>query len=224
MSSWQVVLLEPARQILAQIGLFLLKTISVIFILLIGWWISKVLKSWVTKVLRIMKFDSISATSGVDNFLAKGGISYSLSELLGVICYWLALLVTFIVALTPFNLITTAILDRIVSYIPNVITAIFILILGMFAATVLRNIIRTATVNAGITQVNILSKVVEFVVIIFTIAIALEQLNIGAKIIELTISILLGSLGLAAALAFGLGCKEIAGRSIADLIEKLKKK
>ncbi|MCX5704286.1 MAG: hypothetical protein NT066_07350, partial [Candidatus Omnitrophica bacterium] len=100
-----------------------------------------------------MKFDSISATSGVDNFLAKGGISYSLSELLGVICYWMALLVTFIVALTPFNLITTAILDRIVSYIPNVITAIFILILGMFAATVLRNIIRTATVNAGITQV-----------------------------------------------------------------------
>lgn len=224
MSSWQVVLLEPARQILAQIGQFLLKTISVIFILLIGWWISKVLKSWVTKVLRIMKFDNISAISGVDNFLVKGGISYSLSELLGVICYWLALLITFMVALTPFNLITTAILDKIVSYVPNVITAIFILVLGMFVATILKNIVRTTAINAGIAQVNLLSKVIEVVVIIFTIAIALEQLNIGAKIIELTISIVLGSLGLAAALAFGLGCKEIAGRSIADLIEKLKKK
>jgi hypothetical protein len=137
----------------------------------------------------------------------------------------LSILVTFVVAVNAIGLTIAAdLLNKIILYVPNIIAAIFILILGMFVATILRNIVRTTAVNAGITQVNLLSKVIEVVVIIFTIAIALEQLNIGAKIIELTISILLGSIGLAVALAFGLGCKEAAGRSISELIEKLKKK
>jgi hypothetical protein len=52
--------------------------------------------------------------------------------------------------------------------------------------------------------------------------IALEQLNIGARIIELMISIILASLGLGFALAFGLGCKDQAGRFVADLVEKMR--
>jgi hypothetical protein len=225
MSSWQVILLEPARTVLAQIGQFLVNVLLVIIILIIGWLISKLIKAVVTRVLRAVRVDTLSERIELDSILAKGGITYSLSELIGVICYWLSILVTFVVAVNAIGLTIAAdLLNKIILYVPNIIAAIFILILGMFVATILRNIVRTTAVNAGITQVNLLSKVIEVVVIIFTIAIALEQLNIGAKIIELTISILLGSIGLAVALAFGLGCKEAAGRSISELIEKLKKK
>jgi len=59
---------------------------------------------------------------------------------------------------------------------------------------------------------------------IFTIFVALEQLNIGIRVTELTVGIILGSFGLALALSFGLGCKEIAGKFVAELVEKLKKK
>jgi hypothetical protein len=69
-----------------------------------------------------------------------------------------------------------------------------------------------------------LGQLVEVVVMIFAIFIALEQLNIGMRVTELTVGIILGSLGLALALSFGLGCKEIAGKFVAELVEKLKKK
>lgn len=225
MSSWQVVLLEPARVMLTQIGQLLMKSLGVIIILITGWLISKVIRAAVTRILRAVKLDEISDRIELDSVLEKGGITYSLSELIGVICYWLALLITFMVAFNAVGLtIAAGLLDKIVTYVPNVIAAIFILILGMFVATLLRNIVQTTANNAGLTQGKLLSKVVEVVVGAFAALIALEQLGVGISITELTLSIILGSVGLALALAFGLGCKDVAGKYVEDFLDKLKKK
>jgi len=225
MSNWQVILLEPAKIVLSQISQFLINVLLVVIILIIGWVIAKIIKTLVTRVLRAIKLDQLSGRIDLDNILAKGGISYSLSELIGVICYWLALLITFVVAVNAIGLTVAAdLLNRIVLYVPNIIAAIFILILGMFVATLLSNIVKTAANNAGVSQTKLLGKVVEVIVIIFTIAIALEQLGIAAKIIELIISVLLASIGLSVALAFGLGCRDLAAKFISDLIDSLKPK
>jgi len=225
MSSWQVVLLEPARVVLAQIGQFLVSVLLVLVILIVGWMISKVIKTVVTKGLRTLKLDELSGRIQLDSLLEKGGITYSLSELIGVIFYWLALLVSFMVAINAIGLtIAAELLNKVVLYIPNVIAAIFILILGMFVATLLRNIVQTAANNAGLSQSKLLSKIVELIIVVFVTIVALEQLNIGIRITELTLSIILGCIGLGIALAFGLGCKDIAGRYVSDLIEKLKTK
>ncbi len=225
MTSWQVVLLEPARSVLAQIGQFVVNILLVLVILTIGWIISKVIKSVVIKVLVGLRLDELSDRIGLDSLLDKGGIGYSLSELLGIICYWLALLVSFMVAINAVGLTIAAdLLNKVVLYIPNVIAAIFILILGMFAATLLRNIIQTAANNAGISQSKFLAKVVEAIIVVFAVFLALEQLEIGIRITELTLAIILGSIGLGFALSFGLGCKDIAEKFVSELIDKLKKK
>jgi hypothetical protein len=183
-----------------------------------------VIKVGITKLLKALKIDDLSKRIELDSILSKGGINASLSELIGEICYWISLLVTFVVALNSVGLSVAAdLLQRIVLYVPNIIAAIFVLIVGMFAAVVLKNIVRTSASNMGISQVNFLSKMAEVVVMIFVVAIAMEQLQIGAKIVELTITIVLGSLGLGFALAFGLGCKEIVSKSVGGFLDKLKK-
>lgn len=225
MSSWQTVLMEPAKMMLADVGQFIANVVLVVIILIIGLVISRIIKALVVKLLRIVKIDELSDRIELDSMLAKGGISYSLSELIGVICYWLGLLITFVVAINAIGLTVVAgLLNRIVLYVPNVIAAIFILIAGMFVATVVRNIVKAAANNAGLSESNLLGKIVEIVIMIFAIAVALEQLNIAAKIIELTISIILGAIGLSIALAFGLGCKELAGKAVAEFMDKIKKK
>ncbi len=225
MTTWHIVLLEPARTILSQIGQFIVNVLLVIVILIIGWIIAKIIRTLVTRILRVVKLDQLSERIDLDNILTKGGIAYSLSELIGIVCYWLTLLITLAVAINAIGLTVAAdLLNRIVLYVPNIIAAVFILILGMFVATLLSNIVRTAANNAGVAQSKILGKVTEIVVIVFTIAITLEQLGIAAKIIELIISIVLASLGLAVALAFGLGCRDLAAKSVSELIESLKSK
>lgn len=225
MSNFQAVLLEPAKTVLSQISQFLINLLLVVIILIIGWVIAKVIKGLVAKVLKTIRLDDISGRIELDDLLAKGGIKYSLSDLIGVVCYWLIILVTFVVAINAIGLTVAAdLLNRVVLYIPNIIAAIFILILSMFVATLLSSIVQTAANNAGISHSKVLGKFVEVVVVIFAIAIVLEQLNIGAKIVELIIGITLATVGLSAALAFGLGCRDIAARFIGELIENLKKK
>ena len=225
MSNWQVILLEPARIVLAQIGKFLVNVLLVIIILIIGWIIARLIKTVVIKTLKAIKMDKLADRIELSNLLEKGGITHSFSELIGIICYWLALLVAFVVAINAAGLTIAAdLLNKVILYIPNVIAAMFILILGMFIATLLKNIVQTAANNAGIPQGNLLSKVVEAIIVVFAVIVALEQLQIGIRITELTISIILGSLGLAFALAFGLGCRDIAAKYVDNFIDKMKKK
>ncbi|MCX5712328.1 MAG: hypothetical protein NTY47_04580, partial [Candidatus Omnitrophica bacterium] len=156
-----VVLLEPARTVLAQVGQFLVNILLVIIILLIGWVISGIIKTVVTKVLRAVKLDELADRIELDKLLAKGGVPYSLSELLGVLAYWIGLLLTFIVAVNAVGLTVAAdLLNKVVLYVPNVIAAIFILILAMFISVLLKNIVQASAVNAGISQANLLSKIV----------------------------------------------------------------
>ncbi len=224
MTSWQVVLLEPARTVLSQIGQFLVSILLVIVILIFGWIIANIIKAVVIKGLKAVKLDDLSDRIELDALLAKGGMTNTLSEMIGAIIYWLVLLVTFMVAINAVGLTIAAdLLNKVVLYIPNVIAAIFILIISMFVATLLRNIVQTAANNAGLSQGKILSKAVEVIVMVFAVLVALEQLNIGLRITELTVGIILGTIGLGCALAFGLGCKDIAARHVSEFIEKLKK-
>ena len=150
MGNWQVGLWEPAKVIMAQIGQFLVNLLIVLLILIIGWIIAKLIKVIVIKVLKSLKLDELSERIELNSILAKGGISYSFSELVGVICYWLAFLVTVVVAVNAGGLTIAAdLLSRMVLYIPNVIAAIFILILGMFVAKILTSIVKTAAANSG---------------------------------------------------------------------------
>ena len=219
------ILVVPTKTILYQVGEFVLSMLLFIFILIIGWLISRfVVKIVMVKILQLFKVDDLSKRIELDELLKKGGIKYSLSELISGICYWLALLIVFVVALNAVGLgIAADLLQRVVLFVPNILAAIFILVIGMFAAVTLKNVVKTACGNAGISQSNLLSRITEIVIMVFAAAIALEQLQVGTRIVELTVTIVLGAFGLGFALAFGLGCKDMVGKSIAEFFDKLKK-
>jgi len=225
MDELRLVLIEPARIILSQVSQFLMTVLLVLIILLIGWIISGVIKSLVTKALKTIKLDGLAERIELDTLLAKGGMTYTVSELIGVIFYWIGILVTFVVAMNAIGLpVAAELLNKVILYVPNIIVAIFILILGMFMSTVLKNIVQTAAANTGVSQSSLLARIVETVVIVFVVMIALDQLGINTKVIEDNLKIIIATLGLGLALAFGLGCKDLAGKFVAELIEKAKSK
>lgn len=224
MSNLQTVLVAPAKVVFAQVAQFVVNILLVSVILIIGWLISEIIKGAVTKILKAVKIDNLSKNIGLDAILAKGDSHVSLSDLIGGICYWLSLLITFVVALNAVGLSVAAdLLQKVVLFVPNIVSAIFILVVGMFASAIVKRLVKTAANNAGISKSALFGNIAEVVIIIFAAAIALEQLQIGARIVELTITIILGSLGLGYAIAFGLGCKDLVGRSVSSFVDKLKK-
>ena len=127
-------------------------------------------------------------------------------------------------AMNALNLtVASDLLSKLVAYIPNIIIAIFVLVLGAFLASFVAGIVRTAAGNAGIGSAKLLGKISQTILIVFAVIIAIEQLNIATAFIAFAVNIILASVGLALALAFGLGCKDIAAKAMADILNKVKK-
>lgn len=218
--------ITPAKALLVQAGNFVSSLCAIILILLVGWIIARIIKNVVVRLLDVLQLDSFVEKVGVDKILAKGGIKYSISELIGVLSYWIIMLIALVIAISAVNLNGQAasLLNTIVLYIPRVISAIFILVVGIFFASFVNAAVQTAAANIGVEQAGLLARLSQFIIIIFTIDIALKQLMIDIGAIENAVLIILSSLGLAFALAFGLGCKDIAGRLTQEFLDKLRSK
>lgn len=222
---WSSVVMEPVTQMLARVAGFLPTFIGVLVILIAGWIIAGALKNVVIKVLKLIQLDTASEKSGLGDILRRGGIRQTVSELIGALIYWLIMLMVFMTALNALGMtVAAALLDKVILYIPNVIAAMFILSLGIFFSSMVGTIVRTASSNAGITQAKFLGQATQTVIMIFAAIITLEQLNIASSVLNLTINIILASMGLALALAVGLGSKDIAGKLMQDLVNKVKGK
>ena len=216
----------PVKGMLAQVGVYVSALAAVVLVLLVGWIVANIVKNLVNRILDVLQVDTYAERVGVDKIFAKGGIKYSVSELIGVLSYWVVILISLVIAVGVVNQNGQAagLLNTIVLYIPRVISAVFILIVGLFFATFVSTAIQTAAANAGVDQATLLGRLSQAVLIVFTFDIALRQIQIDIRGIENAVLILLASAGLALALAFGLGCKDIAGRLTQEFLDKMKPK
>ena len=222
---WNVVFVEPVKMMLGKFAQFVPTFMGFLLILLVGWLVAVVLKKVLVKVLVVLKVDTLSGKVKLSEILEKGGIKYTLSEIIGIIFYWIIIFVAIATAINALGLTSvSAVMDRIILYVPNIVIALFILIFGLFLSSFLSSVVVAMSVNAGISQSVILGKIASTIVIVFSVMIAMEQLNIAAAIINAVITIIFASMGLAFAIAFGLGSKDIAAKIISDLVDAFKKK
>lgn len=218
------VVVDPVKAMLIKIWGYVPAIAGAIVILVVGWLIAKLVEAVIVRVLKAIRLDVASDKAGVSNVLAHGEIRRSLSELIGVIVYWIVILVVIATALGTLNLTVAAdLVSRLIEYVPNILGAIFILIVGAFVADFVATIVRATAGNAGIKKAALLAKMSKAVLIIFAIVVAIEQLQVASTLIVLAVNIILISVGLGIALAFGLGCKDIAGKFIQDVVNDLKK-
>ena len=223
--NWNMMVMEPVREILTRVAGFLPILMGVFVILIVGWIVAGVLKNVVVKLLKLIQLDTASEKSGLSDILRRGGIRHTVSELIGVLIYWLIMLLVFMTSLNALGMtVAASLLDKVIMYIPNVIAAVFILSLGIFFSSMIGTVVRTASSNAGITQAKLLGQLTQVVIMIFAVVITLEQLNIASSILNLAINIIIASIGLAFAIAVGLGSKDIAGKMIQDIVNNVKSK
>ena len=224
MDNLNVVVMEPIKIMAIKIWSYIPAIAGAIIILVVGWLLAKLIETIVTKVLKAVRLDSVSDKIGISKVLAQGDIKMSLSELIGGVIYWLVVLVAVATMFDALNLkMASDIISRLVGYVPNILAAVFILIIGSFLANFIATIIRTAGSNAGLKNAKLMSQIAQVVLMVFTVIIAIEQLKVATALLVLAVNIILISIGLGIALAFGLGCKDIAGKFMQDIVNKMNK-
>ncbi len=209
----QDIIRDSFASFMTGLGEFLPNILAALVILLVGWIVAKVLKAAVVRTLKLIKFHVLAEKAGIDEFLVKGGVTYSAVDLLAVLVYWLVMLIVLLMGVNALRLeMASQMLNQILLYVPNVIVAVIVLVVGLYAANFVAGLVRTAAANAGIEEAQLLAAVARYALIVFAFAIALSQLRIGEGIVANGFLIVFGAACLAAALAVGLGGRETVSR------------
>ena len=225
MVDWQTTVVEPVEQMWVSVLGFMPTLISVLLILIVGWMLAALIQKVITRFLKLARLDTVSEKIGIANILTKGDINYTLSEIIGVMIYWLLMLVVFLMAVNALQLTVAAeLLHGVILYLPNVIASVFILVLGIFFASIVANTVRTTAANAGIQQARSLGQFTQVIIVIFTIMESLNQLKIDTTILQLFVKAALAAVALGAGLAIGLGCQGIAGKYVGQFIDSFRSK
>ncbi|MBP7056063.1 MAG: hypothetical protein KBB52_04355 [Candidatus Omnitrophica bacterium] len=219
-----VALIDPIKAMLVKIWGYVPSILGAILILVIGSFIAKLIETVVARVLKMVKLDMASEKAGIEKILAQGDVKMTLSEIIAAIIYWCAILIVIATALSALNLnVAAELITRLAEYVPSILAAVFIIVLGSFLANFVGTVVRTSASNAGVGTAKLLGKIAQVILMVFAVIVAIEQLKIATALIILSANIVLMAIGLGLAIAFGLGCKDIAGKFVQDAINSLKK-
>jgi len=192
--------------------------VALLFIL-VGILIARGLGKLTTLVLKTIQLDTLAEKSGFSGVLEKGEIKKSTSELLGSLVYWVVVLVVLMGVAAYYSLPVQRAFLSIFTYMGVVILAALILGIGVLLASLISGITKAVMANLGLEGAKTVSRLIYYIVIIFTFLAALSELGISMDVFVPQIGVIIGAVGLAAAIAFGLGCKDMAADFLHNLFK-----
>jgi hypothetical protein len=191
------------------------RILGFILIVAIGWFVSSLLARGVLTLLRAIRFDELMQRSGLADFLTKMGTGTDPAGMVAALVKWLVRIVVLLVAFDTLGLPAVSdVMRQFLLWLPNLIVAMVILFIGGIAARALGNVVRGATAEGGFRNPETLSNVARTAVWAFAIVIAVNQLGIASNLINTLFTGFVGALALATGLAFGMGGRDLAQRSL----------
>ena len=191
------------------------RILGFIIIVAIGWFVSSLLARAVTGLLRAIRFDELMQKSGLADFMNKMGTGIDSVGIFAGIVKWIVRVVVLLVAFDALGLPAVSdVMRQLLLWLPNLVVAIFVLFIGGIAARALGNVVRGATAEGGFSNPETLSNVARTAVWSFAVVIAINQLGIATNLINTLFTGFVGALAIALGLAFGLGGRDLASRTL----------
>lgn len=212
-------LIAPLNATWLTVSPLLFKLLSALTVLFIGYLIAKGIGWVVTYVLKLIKVDLGAKKIGLAAFIEKGDVKKSAADLAGDLVYWLVILVTVIGVAKLLGISVKPTLVMLFAFVSQVFLVAVTLGAGLFLASLMAGIVKVLAVNFGIEGAKTFARTIYYLVVIFAFLAALAQLGIKTELIAAKLDVILGAVGLAAAIAFGLGCKDMAADFLHNLFK-----
>lgn len=197
------------------------RIIGFVVVLIVGWIISSLLARGVEALLHAVRFNDLARRSGFADFVQKMGVNDDASGVIASVVKWFIRLITLVVAFDTLGLpAVSGVLQQLLLWLPNLIVALVVLVLGGLAANALSQLVRGATAGAGFSNPEILATITKAAVWGFAVVVALTQLGIATTLINTIVIGLVGALSLATGLAFGLGGRDRAAQLLDTVARK----
>lgn len=222
---WYLTTIEGLQNLWRSFLYFVPNLIGAIIVFLIGWFISVGIGKLIASILQKLKIDRLLEAKGLKEALEKAEIKVKPSEFIGAICKWILVIVFLMAAVdilgwTGFS----EVLKGVINYLPNVLVAVLIFVVMVIIADIVEKIVASAVGGMKVKYATLVGAIAKWAIWVFGVLAILQQLKFQAAdwIFDLIKIAFLGIVAMAA-IAFGLGGKEIASEVLQDLKKKIKK-
>jgi len=194
---------------------FLPKLFGAVLLVMAGFIMGRIIKVALTKVLQLMGIDRLLGKTAIQTVLERTGSQKTISQILGILAFWVVFLLFLISATETLGLATVSqALTGFAYFLPRMGLAVVILVLGLFAANFLKEVISLACMSAGVTQGQVVAQTFYVGMALLVVDTAINELGIDTTLLNNTIILLVAGLIAGAALSFGLGAKSAIGNLI----------
>ncbi len=201
---------DRLRESFVQIFQYIPLLFGALIILFAGYLLAKLLERGTDRLLTRLGLNRWLERGGVLDAVERTGYRARPSRVFASIVFWFVMFSVILVAANALGLDTLAnLFSELVSYIPSVIAAIVIVLVGIVLGDFVDGLIMASA--GGLHGGPTMARVGRGGVVILAIFMALQTLGVAPDIVTTAFAILFGAIALAMALAFGLGNRELAG-------------
>ena len=220
LQTWTDTVVYALNNSLSQFLTFLPKLVGAVLIFVIGLLLASLIKTIIMRLLSMAQLEPFAERVGLGKILRSMGTQLTAQEVLGEIIRWAIILIFLVPASEVLGLPQLSnLITGLVNFIPNVVVATVVVMIGAILADILSEIIGGTSHAIGASTANILAVISKWTIIVFAILIALSQLRVAPEIINDLVLGFVAMIALAGGLAFGLGGRDTA----AEVLDALKK-
>lgn len=207
----------------SSVAAFVPKLVAAVVVFLIGWLIAVLLGRVAFHVIKVLQINRALEGLGFKGAMERGGLSLDAPKFFDELVKWFFIIV-FLMAATNIVGLTqvTEFLGVVVFYLPNVIVAALVLLIGVLLARFLEHSVRASVKAARLASANFLALLSRWSVLIFSFLIALDQLKVAPELIRIFVMGVVAMIAIAGGLALGLGGRDLAGEWLTDLKKKVR--
>ncbi len=213
---WTATLEESFEYSFKLVMAFLPKTLGALMLLGLGILLGKIVEAGTSRLLNLIGVDRLLSSTGILSLLKKIGSKKTISQIIGLLGFWLVFLLFLISATEALSLaLLSETLTGLVHYLPKIGRATLILVLGLLATNFVRDLISVACDSSGIRQGTIIAQTVYVSATLLVLVTAINELGIDTSLMNQIIVLVVAGLIAGAALSFGIGSRSAVKNLIA---------
>jgi small-conductance mechanosensitive channel len=208
--------MDSFREAFNQVVQLAPKVLAMIVVLVLGYLIARIVARAITVLSQKIGLEVAAERSGLADSMQHMGIKRNVSAIVGTIVFWLLMCVFIMAAVNILGLQdVSAAMYGVVSYIPKLLVATLVVVIGLLVASFLRGVVATSADRVGLSYAEHLANGFYYVLVLVTFHAALTHLGMNLELLENMILIAFGALAVGFALAFGLGGRDVIGGILA---------
>ena len=197
------------------------KLAGAITLVIIGYILSKAVIKILTIILEKIGVDKLTEKLNDIDMVQKSTVQVKLSNILGSVVFYLMMLVFLIAATDVLGMpAVSQLIADIINYIPNLMTAVIVLMFGLLASNMIKNIVLTACKSFGIPSAGIIGNFVFYFVFLTSLVTAMAQAKIDTSFVKNNLSIILGGGVAAFALGYGLASRDVMANFLGSMYSR----